>query len=1153
MTPNSLPAARARPARCFPRIRFTVAALALLAAGAAQALTNNFNGGAVSGCSLSGTTYSCAVLPPPNPQGNGNDITAIASGYTVVVSSNVAFSYSQGLQMSGSARLQTSGNNNLDLSSMDPNQLQVAGGTLAAGGNFKFGSSPQAITANVTAATLNTSGASTRITGNVSVTGAVDLGSSTTITGSLSAGSLTTNSSVTIGGALTSGGAVNLGSGNTISGAINAASLKTNSNVNLGSTVTVSGVLDLASGNNVSGAVSAGSIITNSNVTFSGSLTASGSVDLSSGVIVGGAVKGTVVTTNSNVTINGDITASSSFSLGSNGSVVGNITSPTVDLRASNVVVKGNVAASSSITIASGNTVNGNVSGGSLTMDPANGTINGNVTMTGDVNMGSNTTINGDLSARDVTTNPANDLITGNVVVRSIYLANGARVNKSITCTGYSGSGNTCSCVTQVGNPNAPAPVCTAPAVAGPDHIQITHGGSGLTCQPLQVSVIACANSACTAPHYSGNTIVAISPGAQTVTINGGGPTNGTVQQPSPGTATISASIGGVSANTVCINSAAAGSPTPCQVQFSDTGLTVAVASHYAEAPAAVTIQSLKADANGQQCLPLVASATVPVALSCAYATPASSPVPVRVLDANGNYIPLAANAASSCSAAGANVNLTFDASGTATTTLQYAEVGRVTLKASYKAPAITNPALGSADFLAAPKSFLVAATRDGGSLGVNGVLAKAGEPFTVTVSALNSNGTLTTNFGKETPAQGVALTEALLLPDSSQQSRMNSITQGVFGAIANGVTTATTNASLNTKSWIFNEAGTIRLSAALNSGTGYYLNDQTQKLTTSGTLDSRFIPDHFDTTLSGTIPMSCAKVGGMLNPCGQTNAAGSFVYSKQGFGITVTAYTGKDASNTYLVSKNYSGVVARDITLTAWNAAGATGANNQIPPTSASPAGGMFWSAPAASKFTFTDGIGTVVPADNLPGFDFAYSAASSSAAPTDIYVRAIDADGASSQRSGASEALVTVVSGRLQTGNGYGSATSKMPVSVKAQYLNANGAWVSNPAFAYSDATTNTSGLSVSLSSLSFSNCKAKLPVAPSSTTCTAAPPTAISSNIVFKNGSGTVIINPLSGPGSIDLVVNTPLLYLPGSVGRLTFGIYRSGPVVYSREVF
>src|SRR5471032_2282741 len=107
----------------FRSIRRALAGAALLLAAAGPALAANtaFNGAAVTGCSYAAAsqTYTCASLPLVNY----NDTVSIASGYTVAVTSSVYIGYNQGLTMSGSAALQSTGD--LNIGDVSPSNLAV--------------------------------------------------------------------------------------------------------------------------------------------------------------------------------------------------------------------------------------------------------------------------------------------------------------------------------------------------------------------------------------------------------------------------------------------------------------------------------------------------------------------------------------------------------------------------------------------------------------------------------------------------------------------------------------------------------------------------------------------------------------------------------------------------------------------------------------------------------------------------------------------------------------------------------------------------------------------------------------------------------------------------------------------------------------------
>jgi MSHA biogenesis protein MshQ len=1171
----------------FRLVVFITALLTL--GGAAHAANLNFNGATFPACTLSGQTYSCPTLPL-----GPTDSAVIASGYTVVVSSGISLSSGQGLQMSGSARLQTTGSNQMDLSGSQ--NLAISGGALAAGGNFKLGSNDQSITANVSAASVTTSGSSTRITGTVSATGLIDLGSNSTITGAVTAGSIKTGSSINLGGTLSVSGAITLGSSNTIAGAVSGASISTNSTVamgpltvgglaDLGSSVTINGALaagslktnssvtvnggvtvngqaDLGSGIKISGAVSAGSVETNSPGQIGGGVTASGTIDLGSGVTVVGNVSGTVITTNSPVTITGAVSASTSFALASGGSVTGNITAPVVTLSASGVTVKGNIAAATSLDIGSGNTVNGNISGGALTLRSSGVTINGNATFTGDVNIGSSDTINGDLKARNVTTHASGDYISGNAAVNSIYLDWGATVGKTITCTGAGASG--CSCVTKAdGNYN---PTCGAPAsTPSPvDHIKITHNGQALTCQPQTVTLTACANSSCTLPHYNGSVDVTLQPGGGKFTISGGSGA-GTVQQ-STGTDAAGVNLVATSSLTSkysCENTATSPSTSSCAMRFSPTGLVVLPTSHVAMSDGAVVgVQALKT--GTPSCLPLLKSQQAKIGFSCSYNDPGPG-------NGNANAKVNVGGQELTCGGAAVDLTLDFDADGNAepAPTLKYAEVGKVTITASYSGTGANAglSATGNQFFITAPAKFKIEPVRVPTLPALNsGIFAKASEPFILKVTAVNAAGTKTANFGKESTKENFIITSAITTPNLNANPE-GKIIEGEFDTVVDGVRSSKTGTA---GQWRYHDVGVITMTSSQING--YYMGYMNDKFKSQSTQPiGPFIPDHFDTEVlsagdpdvpSGQVlglPMLCSKLNGLVKPCA---AGDNFIYSKQYFLMRVTAYNGMP---TPAKTEYYAGTLARDITLSAWKAPGDTDTTSPVP-------GAVFWPAsiPAGQKFTFTGGVGKLAVADPaaakpvttyLPGYELpkAYPDPNVTA-PTTVYLRAVDADGATSQRTGANEAPLTIVSGRMEVGNGNGALTGAMPVGVTAQF------W-SGTAYLF-NSQYNAPAVSID-TFISYGNCQRALnigtnaaPACPAGAFVKPAAP----ATLTFADGKASFRLGAptptLTSNGSVDVTLQTPstatpanaplIPWLPSTTGRQTFGIYRSGPVIYTREV-
>jgi MSHA biogenesis protein MshQ len=1097
------------------RGRWGVAAAVLLLAGAASAANVNFSGAAVAGCSLSGATYKCSTLPLGT-----NDTAVINNGYTVIVSGDVALAYAQGLSMSGSAVLQSTGN--IDLSAS--NGLNVSGGTLAAAGNFKLGASAQSITANVTAATLNTGGASTYIGGTVTTSGDINLGSSTTITGAVTttgSGSLTTGSSTTLG-PVTVKGSVNLSSSNTINGSVNAASIITNSSVTINGSITLdkttsNGVADLGSGIKVTGNVDAYSVKTNSPGTINGAISAKTTIDLGSSITVGGQISGTTITTNSPVTLNGGVNASVSLTLGSGSSVTGNITSPVVTLNASNITVKGDISASTSLDMGSGTAVTGKVNTGTLTMRASNAVINGNATVTGDVDMGSGTTINGDLSARNVVTRSSNAIINGNAAVNAIYIDWGNSVSKTITCTGPGASG--CSCVTRADSNYKPT--CGAPVASVPHHFQITHSGSGLTCQPSAVTVRACADAACSTV-YTGNAQTTLTPNGGTITVSGD--TAASVSYPTPATVTLSAGAG-----TTCVNSGAKNSS--CDMVFASSGLQLSAPDHVSMSGAKLTVQALKAGPNNAYCVPLTQGSTK-INFSCGYLDPVS-----------GNQSLTLGSTGVACNGSATPVDVTLDSNGLGTLALQYPDVGLMSVNANYTGSGGTG-ANGSTSFTAAPAKFLIAAAADPQSPAVvmgDSAFARASDPFRLKVTAQNANGGTTENFGQEKSAETITMSTILLkLPSDGDNPQLGKA-QGGFDAISKGIATSKTD---STGQWLFNETGVVTINATLANSSGFYMRKTSLTgFRTTGTLDLRFAPHHFDVVLLPGAPMNCANVGGYSNPCAaDTSSAPVFVYSQQPFGVQVKAY--KDATS---LSKNYrlktvaadTDSIVRPITLSPAKAAGGDPSTDFVALTS--------------GQFVFSNGTGTL--SGTSPALTFsapqgppiAPSTKDTTSPPTTIYLRANDTYNASSARAGSAEPPLTVVSGRMMLSSAFGPANSNLPVEARAMYYFNSGtlkAWLLNPAF---PATTAAGSVQLATDSAVFSSCSG-------SVVC-ANLQLLLPSTLSFKSGKGmlTVLAPKASGTAKIKL---NPILfpYLPMyDESKLTFGVSRSGPVIYTREVY
>lgn len=407
----------------------------------------------------------------------------------------------------------------------------------------------------------------------------------------------------------------------------------------------------------------------------------------------------------------------------------------------------------------------------------------------------------------------------------------------------------------------------------GPDHILITHAGSALTCSPQTVTITACGNSTCTAPHYSGGANVTLTPGGQTFAIDASGINSAaTVQQSAAGAVVLDAvSVPAAINITTCLNTTT--STASCAMTFSDSGFLVTVPDHVSCNNATATIEAVETAPGTGRCVPAYQNVTRAVNLYSSYANPAT-----------GTQVVTASTGVVSTAAPGTAHNLAFDVNGTATITLSYPDAGQLALTAGDTAP--TGAAMtGSGSFVVAPASFVFSA--------IPAAPLTAGQPFNATVTAMNACGTpaATPNFDGT-----VTITSSNPQPGIGNAMAINTTLSG----FSNGA------ASINL-TW--DEVGTIDLNANLANYLG-------STLSVSGTQAGagRFHPAYFDTAVT--------------QGCGTFTYAGSTAPVKAGQPFTVTVTANKAGGG---ITANYAGAV--NAYLTTLSNAGVTAglANNTI------------------------------------------------------------------------------------------------------------------------------------------------------------------------------------------------------------------------------
>jgi len=461
----------------------------------------------------------------------------------------------------------------------------------------------------------------------------------------------------------------------------------------------------------------------------------------------------------------------------------------------------------------------------------------------------------------------------------------------------------------------------------------------------------------------------------------------------------------------------------------------------YQPAPQTLTIRALKSsETSPARCVSLLGGAPTSKTIQFAYQCldPNTCHASSAGLEVNGTAVAGSGGVPTPTS----DVTVAFNASGYGSINLKYWDVGQIKL---YARGSIADPATGgtvaittgaSNSFLVKPYGFSVMActsatpctvANTSNTDGTGSVFSTAGTTFNATIKALAYGGSVVTpSFGLGTAngTESVGLTRTLVAPTPGGAAGTLGGTIAILrSSFSDGV------ASVSDLTW--NEVGVITLSATNSTFEGTALSPTATG--TSGNI-GRFIPDHFETVVTG--PMSCGAL-----PFAPACPAGGLVYSGQAFTTTVTAYT-LGGTGALGVTTNYAGSFAKLVTLGAWDAVGSTAQQN--PPAS----GGATTFNPTVTAASFTAGEATTT----TPAYTFAIPSTSTTppAAPTNVYIRAIDADtpAVSSLRTPSASSVeggVKVVNGRLRMANAYGS--ERLPLSVLAEVQYYDGAnWLTN-----------------------------------------------------------------------------------------------------------
>jgi MSHA biogenesis protein MshQ len=473
------------------------------------------------------------------------------------------------------------------------------------------------------------------------------------------------------------------------------------------------------------------------------------------------------------------------------------------------------------------------------------------------------------------------------------------------------------------------------PTAVGPDHFQLSHGGTGITCTATAVTLAAHSNDHSVFSTYTGTVTLGSSVGRGDWTLvtgsgtlsngaaNDGAATygftasdNGSVtlgfQDTTAETLSLTAADGSV---TEASGNAVAATDDP-SITFSTSGFefqansvvnaigTQIAGKSSATAPGAQTLQirAIKTSDSSTACVAaLQGSKTVQFGYECVSpATCSASTLSVN----GGSSTAIAANAAGSVSAY-TNASMTFDNAGKASFSINWNDAGSTRLYARYALPVAGGAASGSYmagssnTFVSRPFAYALSITGNPAASSASGTkFITAGTTFNASARAvawssaadanndgiadgMESSDTSATNnaslAGNATtpnfaPATSLTLTSNLILPAGGAHPGITGSASAVF---SNGVAAIS--------GMRYDEVGIIEISAAQG---GSYLGlstTETAKIRGSSGYVGRFYPKRF--SVAANAPL-------FTNRC----SAGAFTYQDQPFYFTTAPVLGVTA-----------------------------------------------------------------------------------------------------------------------------------------------------------------------------------------------------------------------------------------------------------------
>ena len=313
--------------------------------------------------------------------------------------------------------------------------------------------------------------------------------------------------------------------------------------------------------------------------------------------------------------------------------------------------------------------------------------------------------------------------------------------------------------------------------VIAPHHLEIQHGsGAGVTCTPSTLTVKACADALATCTPYTAGVSGTLSATGMPTVNWAGGSASFTI---AAGSSTVTKDIQVTTVGSVVLGAASTpaaattcdfGTPS-CTYTSALAGFLFDVPNHVSDTLQTINVSAVKQSDSSLACTSAFASTSKTVGFACSYSNPSSGTRPVAV---NGTNI--------ACGTPGA-VSLAFNGSGVASTTFRHADVGSISVAATYTGSGGTETGLvmsGGDSFIAAPANFTLVSTGP----------YVAGAAFSASATAKNASGNTTPNFGKESTPETAELKPVTTAVASAINSQLVGPVGGATGTLTAGAFT---------------------------------------------------------------------------------------------------------------------------------------------------------------------------------------------------------------------------------------------------------------------------------------------------------------------------------------------------------------------------